>query len=468
MNTLFQLSTSYIILGTLFEVMPIATWLALAPLRTPAVRVWCWAGALFGVGVLLIGMRQALPAWLSYAIANGLVWFSCMMMLKALRMELKLSLPWRHMVVSVFCMLLGFEYFRTIGVHPVLRFNWSMSIVLLLSCLVSWTAFNLHRREKSKSALLIAITYGFASAGVGLRMARTLLGYAHPDIMISAADGLIMSITIFPVAILGNMGYIGLYMERLKAREIAAALEDERAESRARLGAQIAHLDRQRSMAEMSAALAHELGQPLTAAQMDCHVAEMALSRMPQAPHTLSEALTSLRGSITRSAQIISRIHDFIKGRDPVFLPVRWEDIFRDVIDLIPSKERPPGAQVTWHSVEQNLDLLADRVQLSQVLLNLLRNAFQAADPLMPLKIQLIQTRRGADVVLTIVDNGMGMARDTLSQVGSAFFTTKPEGLGVGLAIARNIIEQHGGKLRIDSAPGQGTQIEISLPLHAA
>jgi signal transduction histidine kinase len=465
MNTLIQLSTSYIILGTLFLVMPVATWAALSPNRTAAVRVWCVAGALFGVAILLIGMRQALPAWVSYPLANTMVWFSCMMMLKALCMELNFCQPrWKLMAISALVMCLVFEYLRTGIGHSLWRFNWAMGILLGLTISIAGLAFKLYSLEKRKSALLIASSYALASCGILIRITRSLLGYANPDIMTSVADGLVISVTIFPVAILGNMGFIGLYMERMKERDIAQALEKERQESRMRLSAQIAHMDRQRSMAEMSAALVHEIGQPLTAAQVDCHVAEIELSRVGDAPPRLIEALRDLRGSIQRSNQILSRIRDFIKGNEPVLWRVRWEEIYRDVIDLIPHKERPAGLEVRWHSVQQNLWIRADRIQLSQVLLNLLRNAFQAANPHTPLLIQLREEQVGDEVVLFIQDNGTGMAPQTLLQAGRAFFTTKPDGLGVGLSIARSIVEQHGGRLQIESATGEGTQIQIRLP----
>ena len=464
MNHLFQLSTAYIIVGTLFLVMPLATWLALASERQTAIRIWCLGGCMFGLSMLLLGMRTRLPAWASYPMGNALLWFSTLMMVKAMCLELGRQLRWLHMIVATLAMTIVFEYFRLGLNNALLRFSWSLLIMLVLLSSIAWLAYRVQQRENRKSAYWLAGTYALASVGIVLRLIRSWLGHTQPDLMDAHWDGVITSVNSLLVAIFGNMGYIGIYLSRAHEREIAATVERDRHETSARLGAQIAHLDRQRSMSEMSAALAHELGQPLTAAKVDCHVASLELARWPSAPAQLTETIESLKDSISRSSHIVSRIHDFIRHREPVLTPVHWGDVYQDVIALIPARERPLHAQLTWHSEDQDLQVLGDRVQLSQVLLNLLRNALHAHETGRALHVQVIHQATGDDIVLTVCDNGRGIAPETLSRMGNAFFTTKPDGLGVGLAISRTIVQQHGGQLLIESQTGMCTQVRVVLP----
>lgn len=464
MNPLFQLSTAYIIVGALFLVMPLATWLALASERQTAIRIWCLGGCLFGLGMLLLGMRARLPAWASYPLGNALVWFSTLMMVKAMLQELGRDLRWWQMVVATGAMTLVFEYLRLVLQHGLLRFGWSLLIMFGLLSSIAWLAFRIQRSENRKSAYWLSGTYALAAIGLLFRLLRAWLGLTDPDLMDANLDGIITSISSLLVAIFGNMGYIGIYLSRAHERETAATVERDRQETRAQLGAQIAHLDRQRSLSEMSAALAHELGQPLTAAKVDCHVATLELARWPSAPPQLRQTLDSLADSIGRSSQIVTRIHDFIRHREPVLTPVLWSDVYQDVIALIPTRERPAQSQLSWHSESPALCVRGDRIQLSQVLLNVLRNALQAPAAGRALHVQVRAQVSGSEVVLTVRDNGSGIAQETLSRIGTSFFTTKSDGLGVGLSISRTIVQQQGGQLLIDSTPGLGTQVSVVLP----
>lgn len=464
MTPLFQLSTAYIIAGTLFLVMPLATWLTLSSERSTAIRIWSLGGCLFGLGMLLLGMRAQIPEWATYPLGNGLVWFSTLMMVKAMRLELGRSFSWWHMIAATLLMTLVFEYLRLVLNSQLLRFSWSVAIMLLLLLWISWLALLIRRQENRKSAYWLSGAYAVAALGLLFRLVRAWMGRSDPNIIDTSWDGIITSISSLLVAIFGNMGYIGIYLSRAHERETAATVERERQEIQSQLSAQIAHLDRQRSLSEMSAALAHELGQPLTAAKVDCHIASAELARWPSAPAVLQESLTSLRDSITRAGLIVTRIHDFIRQREPVLTPVQWSAIYEDVIPLMPARDRPARAQLHWISHGPELWILGDRIQLSQVLLNLLRNALQAPPNSEALRVEVSQRVVDEEIVLTVRDNGRGMPPEVIQQIGTAFFTTKPEGLGVGLSISRTIVQQHGGQLQIESQAGHGTQVHVLLP----
>ena len=180
----------------------------------------------------------------------------------------------------------------------------------------------------------------------------------------------------------------------------------------------------------------------------------------------LEEAVLDLQKHMVRSIQIVTRIHDFIKSREPLMEPVRWHDIYQDVIHLLPQTERPAGCRIEWISKahQSSTWVMGDSIQLSQVLLNLLRNALQAQHVDRLLRLKVLEYVEGMSVSLSISDNGTGMDEATIESALTAFFSTKNDGLGVGLAISKSIMEQHGGSLSIESTLGQGTQITLTLP----
>ncbi|MEI7495928.1 MAG: ATP-binding protein [Betaproteobacteria bacterium] len=467
MDQIFNFSTAYVILALMFLVMPTATWLTLLSLKSRTVALWCFSGLLFGIGLLLLGLRANLPEWATYPLANFFICFSGFMMVRALSLELKKDFAW-HWIF--FLSLIGLFVFETLRSSPHMqtyRFAWGLWMPTVTFVGVAWYAFKLSQIEKSPSALWIAGVFSLAILGMLYRIVR-LLWVQSPwaDALLPNMDGTITIVTGLMAAIFGNMGYIGLYLERAHRLDKEVAIDQERRMASQRLGTEIANLDRQRSMSEMSAALAHELSQPLTAANVDLHVIEVELHQLKPLSAKLEEAVLDLQKHMVRSIQIVTRIHDFIKSREPLMEPVRWHDIYQDVIHLLPQTERPAGSRIEWISKahQSSTWVMGDSIQLSQVLLNLLRNALQAQHVDRLLRLKVLEYVEGMSVSLSISDNGTGMDEATIESALTAFFSTKNDGLGVGLAISKSIMEQHGGSLSIESVLGQGTQITLTLP----
>ena len=296
MNHLFNFSTAYLILALMFLVMPVATWLTLSSLRSATVNMWCFGNVLFGWGILFVGLRANLPEWMTYPLANFLIWFSGFMMMRAISMELKRPFAWHWILLLCLGSLMVFESLRASAIMQTFRFAWGLGMPMFaFACVALWT-YRLHRAEKSQSALWITGVFTLAVVGVAFRIGRLLLqDMGTADALAPSMDGTITVIKGMLAAIFGNMGYIGLYLERAHRRDKEIAIEQERRLTSDRLGAEIANLDRQRSMSEMSAALAHELSQPLTAAKVDSHVLEVELQQIRSLPEKVKEALVDLQ-----------------------------------------------------------------------------------------------------------------------------------------------------------------------------
>jgi C4-dicarboxylate-specific signal transduction histidine kinase len=160
----------------------------------------------------------------------------------------------------------------------------------------------------------------------------------------------------------------------------------------------------------------------------------------------------------------LGRIRNFIQAKNTHFERVDLTQAITDVSALIHDLSYNESVDLQVSFPPQGLAVWADPVQLSQIFMNVLRNAIQAThgQPSRQLRIQV--WREGEMAHITLTDNGPGLPADALKQVGTAFFTTKSDGLGVGLSISKSIAQQHGGSLTIATAPSGGAVVELQLP----
>ena len=234
-------------------------------------------------------------------------------------------------------------------------------------------------------------------------------------------------------------------------------------EARRQLGSQLAHLDRLRSMENMSASLGHELSQPLTAILTNAQVAKRGLASGLE-PAQCLQMLDKIIYNTQRASQIVERIRGFIRPTQGLSKPVQLHQVLLEVVALLADEARSNQIQWLLPGEYSPLQVMADPVQLSQILLNMLRNAMDAVRQAPVREIQVAMQSEGSQVLLTIQDSGPGFSAEALAQAGVPFFTTKLSGLGMGVAISRNIAAQFGGALTLRNAPQGGALIELLLP----
>jgi two-component system sensor kinase FixL len=228
--------------------------------------------------------------------------------------------------------------------------------------------------------------------------------------------------------------------------------------------ADMIHVARVHELSQVSAGIAHELNQPLAAMLNYSNVAR----RLVQSGGDLSklpDVAAKIGDQAERAAQIIRRMRDFVGKRDPHRAMIDIQTIADDAIALalIGSKT----ANIETHIVvpETPLPVLADRVQIQQVLVNLLRNAAEAMATSERRELTLaIKSRQDGAVEVSVTDTGTGLSEDVAARLFSPFVTTKPDGMGIGLAISRQIIEAHGGSLIARPNPDGGAIFEFTLP----
>jgi PAS domain S-box-containing protein len=233
----------------------------------------------------------------------------------------------------------------------------------------------------------------------------------------------------------------------------------------------LAHVTRVATLGELSASIAHEVNQPLAGVVTNGQACLRWLAR--EVPD-LAEARAAVERIIRdgqRASEVIQRIRALATKTDPHKVPLDLNDVIHEVVLLV-------HREVLGHRVALRTDLaaalppvLGDRVQLQQVLINLVINGIEAMAPVTdrPRQLLIRSHQPDADQVLVAVqDSGIGIDPADVDRLFNAFFTTKPSGMGMGLSISRSIIEAHGGRLWASRNVGPGATVQFTLPLPRA
>ncbi|WP_207061358.1 PAS domain S-box protein [Motiliproteus sp. SC1-56] len=231
---------------------------------------------------------------------------------------------------------------------------------------------------------------------------------------------------------------------------------------------EMAHISRLMSVGEMASGLAHEINQPLAAIlnySRGClrRIEEGSMTRLDQ----VTQALELIARQAVRAADIIKRLRSFVKKTEYQRMVFQINAVCEEIAQFLDQEARDHGISYRFMLDEQNPVLHADKVQIEQVILNLLRNAIEAHGQCeKEEKLITIQTvSQGGQLQVRVSDNASGIPAEQLENLFEPFFTSKESGLGMGLSISRTIIEAHGGRLWAESDGSNGTTFTIRLPL---
>jgi len=234
-----------------------------------------------------------------------------------------------------------------------------------------------------------------------------------------------------------------------------------------RAQAELAQATRLGALGEVAASIAHEVNQPLSAIITNARACLRQLDASPVDVQGVRDALHDVVSDGKRATDVISRIRGMVKQAPQHRGAVSVNDVIENVIAL--SRRLLRERRVHLHlTLADDLPMVAgDRVQLQQVLLNLVLNAADAMQATMPrartLRIRSDRCPHG--IVVSVADSGSGFSDDHLRRVFTPFFTTKPEGMGIGLSISRSIVEAHGGRLNLTQNSHNGATFELELPV---
>jgi signal transduction histidine kinase len=288
----------------------------------------------------------------------------------------------------------------------------------------------------------------------------------------------VKSLVMVPVRAGDPLGAIGSYWKHCRefapeelslleglARSTAAAIAAIQARERVeRLQSELAHMARRTEFGQMSAEIAHELNQPLTAASAYLKAAKLQIGK--QAPaHLTLDAITRAEAQFDRASHIIQRIRGFLST---AALEKKPESIARLVEEAVGIALTNPRHRTVDLRVEvPDHAVLADKIQAQQALLNILKNAFEAVEACDVRRVIVSARADNTDGMshISVADTGPGLAPDVAKRLFAPFLTTKAHGMGVGLSISRTIVEAHGGRIWVSPAGSSGATFCLTLPL---
>jgi PAS domain S-box-containing protein len=229
---------------------------------------------------------------------------------------------------------------------------------------------------------------------------------------------------------------------------------------------ELARVARLSTMGEMATGLAHELNQPLSAIANFARGCLRRLRSGDMAPTELIEPLEEVCEQAERAGEIMRHVRDFVRKSEPRMTAVDINQIVRGVAKFTELEARQHETVVTLQLAPPQPRVWADSIMVEQVICNLVRNAMEAmAESRSSRREVLIRTvPQGEDLVeVEVIDTGPGIDGAVIDQVFDQFYTTKPDGVGMGLSISRSIVESHGGSIRAESRVGGGATFRFTL-----
>ena len=293
-------------------------------------------------------------------------------------------------------------------------------------------------------------------------MRALLQGNELPDRIYTAVrrDGSEFFVEVTSVIIRGSRREVQGYL--CLTRDISKSKEDEN--ERIQLRNELTHLSRVMTMNELSTSLAHEINQPLGAILNNAEAAQLLISRMKDAHDDISEILADIIQDTKRAGDVIRKIRGIVKKSEAFFEPLSMNDLIEDVARLFHNYNRMHDVSLLLELQPDLAQVRGDRVHLQQVLVNIMTNAVEAIRgcPSKTLTIRSCMTVRDM-LTVSVTDSGTGIVAEQKDRLFEAFYTTKKDGLGMGLRICRSIIEEHGGRIWAENSPAGGATFSFSL-----
>jgi len=282
------------------------------------------------------------------------------------------------------------------------------------------------------------------------------------EVQLRRKNGDVLDVLVFEAPLIdakgrhtGWMGSVLDITERKRARELARQ-QEERLQATSRLV----------TMGEMASTLAHELNQPLAAIAT---YNNGCINRLQATDADRTELITiheKIGRQARRAGEIIRRVHDFVRRAEPKREPIDLNAVIRDAVGLLEADVRKRGMQLVTDLAPALPQVEADAVMIEQVVVNLVRNGMDAMRdaPATLRTVRIATATDGSHVMVRVADRGTGIPADVAERLFQPFYTTKPEGMGMGLNICRSIAELHHGRLSFETNPEGGTIFVLTLP----
>ena len=337
----------------------------------------------------------------------------------------------------------------------------SLVIAIGASTAALWMAF---RTTDLGQKLIAAVVMGLAISGMHYTGMRAAMFYCSRPGATEAQLNASVDQTNLALAVAGITFII------LAFASGASLFERKRAEEALQKAqAELAHVNRLMTLGELTASISHEVNQPITGVVTNGQVCLRLLALDPPRPDEMRAALERVVRDANRASEVIQRIRALAKRTEPHMVSLDINDVIREAILLVQRELLSNDVSMRRELAPVLPDVLGDRVQLQQVIINLLMNGVDAMASVTDRPRELvIRSQRHDDghVLVTVLDSGVGIDSETAEKLFTAFFTTKPSGMGMGLSISRSIIRAHGGRLWVSPNTDHGAAFQFTLPIN--
>lgn len=463
---MFNSQTTLLLATLLFLVLPVMKWLILPRQGRWAADMWCLGGLMAGVGIVLLGLRPKVPMWVSFHLANTLIIGCFVCSAQSLRMSLGEAwtvVGWTgRMLLALLFYSALYEWTSDAWRGVLYRFA--------LGCLGMYTAFwawRLSRHIHSVNAAFIAGAHLVVGLSLMAHSVWTAEHIVDPSPFSNTWDASVISLVVLLMTVVTHVCYVGLVLDQAASDKLQAQQAQQAALQTQLLDTQLTHLDRRGRMAIVSGSLAHELNQPLTAATMNAQMAERQWSIAQTTSPMLLTLLDQIETGIDRTVRILQRI----RGENELVAQHHERVDLQAVLDRVLDQMAPECQRLAVTLIQERsphpLWCLGDELGFSQVVTNLLRNALQAMSECPDRRLWVGCHAQQDQVMLVIRDSGPGMPADLIERWGKPFQSSRHEGMGLGLAISREIVTRHQGQLQLHNHPQGGLEAAVSIPLAA-
>ncbi len=335
----------------------------------------------------------------------------------------------------------------------------SLVIAIGASTVALWVAF---RTTDLEQKLVAAVVMGLAISGMHYTGMRAAIFYCSRPGSNQAEVTASVEQTNLALAVAGITFLI------LAFASVASLFERKRAEEALRqTQANLAHVSRVMTLGELTASISHEVNQPLAAVVINGQICLRLLALETPRPDDVRTTVERMVRDANRASEVIQRIRALAKRSEPQMVSLDINDVIREATLLVQREVLSHGVSLRTELASALPPVLGDRVQLQQVVINLLMNGVEAMASITDRPREIVirsQQPEAGQVLVAVLDSGIGIDSETAERLFSAFFTTKPSGMGMGLSISRSIIRAHGGKLWVSPNPDHGAAFQFTVP----
>lgn len=466
MNIALDMGTLFRVSALLFLLMSMMTWMMLGRPRRGATLLWCSGGVLVGVSVWLISLRGQISDFWSYGVAQTAYLGSFLVLAQSLRMDMQRAWRWPWLAAALLAyaavIVLGFDDKGSQELAVLVRLVNCVGLSILTA-----SALMLARQERSRNAWFMTIGYGLMTASMGLAALATVQGQANLQTMQNSVFSHILGGVSLLTLLLSYMGYLGLALERSLRHNMALRRAQWQAQQWRERSQALALLDRQRTLGVLANSLGHAILQPLTASLLQVQITrrmlQMATPDVQQVQTSLAQVVQGLR----RSADMVEHIRNFLRplpATEPAgTLPL--QSVMQDAHDLLRQELMYQGVTLHLRGPSAPVCVQAERLPLTQALVQVLRNAMQALQGQPHRTMDMTLATDGFEAWIEVSDSGPGFPPRMLSSHLAHPLPTSDMQTEMGLTMTRSILAHFQGRLSLENLQGGGARVRMTLPL---